>query len=49
MDCYVLCATLHNTEDVRRQFGASDSCIAIDDIASAVMAMVIGHYVNQIN
>jgi hypothetical protein len=32
MDCYVLCATLHNTEDVRRQFGASDSCIAIDDI-----------------
>jgi hypothetical protein len=32
MDCYVLCATLHNTEGVRRQFGHSDACIAIDDI-----------------
>jgi hypothetical protein len=38
MDCYVLCATLHNTEDVRRQFG-SDSCIAIDDILSFANAV----------
>jgi hypothetical protein len=31
-DCYVLCATLHNTEGVRKQFGHSNACIAIDDI-----------------
>jgi hypothetical protein len=31
-DCYVLCATLHNTEGVRKQFGHSDACIAIDNI-----------------
>jgi hypothetical protein len=31
-DCYVLCATLHNTEGVRRQFGQSNACIAIDNV-----------------
>jgi hypothetical protein len=30
-DCYVLCATLHNTEEVRKQFG-HNACIAIDNI-----------------
>jgi hypothetical protein len=38
-DCYVLCATMHNTEDVRRQFGTSDSCIAIDDISNFANAV----------
>jgi hypothetical protein len=31
-DCYVLCATLHNTGAVREQFGHSDACIAIDNV-----------------
>jgi hypothetical protein len=31
-DCYVLCATLHNTEGVRKLFGNSNACIAIDNI-----------------
>jgi hypothetical protein len=30
-DCYVLCASLHNTEEVRKQFGYN-ACIAIDNI-----------------
>jgi hypothetical protein len=39
MDCYVLCATMHNTEDVRRQFGTSDARIAIDDISKFANAV----------
>jgi len=37
-DCYVLCATLHNTEDVRKQFG-HNACIAIDNIAGFANAV----------
>ena len=37
-DCFVLCATLHNTEDVRQQFGHS-ACIAIDNVAGFANAV----------
>lgn len=40
-DCYVLCATLHNTEGVRKQFGHSNACIAIDDIVSFANAVAL--------
>jgi hypothetical protein len=38
-DCFVLCATLHNTEDVREQFGHSNACIAIDNIVGFANAV----------
>jgi len=40
-DCYVLCATLHNTEAVRKQFGHSNACIAIDNIAGFANAISV--------
>jgi hypothetical protein len=37
-DCFVLCATLHNTEDVRKHFG-HNACIAIDNVAGFANAV----------
>ena len=38
-DCFVLCATIHNTEGVREQFGHSNACIAIDNIVGFANAV----------
>jgi hypothetical protein len=37
-DCYVLCTTLHNTEEVRKVFG-HNACIAIDKVADFANAV----------
>ena len=38
-DCYVLCGTVHNTENVRRQFKQYDACIAIDNVTAFANAV----------
>jgi hypothetical protein len=37
-DCYVLCFTLHNTEEVGKQFG-HNACIAVDNITGFANAV----------